>query len=298
MPNTGLPSPASTPMLMLENNYRQTQAWLDKREQELQSMELSSDKFAEGIDKLQVDYDTRMDDIETNMNTVRQTQHWIDIGIINETMGAKLKWGAVVPKEALDMMFPEPDTGITRRPLTPDQMVDYRTIIKDRVNKAEEVDVPGFWDRPTHATMLKQYKVWQTEVGYAGFQAHVQRQLDQEWDIWAEKESKASWNPAANEVRALRAKGPISRSFSARFRGTPTGPREAGDPLKDNIIANLSKKKEFLARMPTVGMGPAKTEAQPEPVQLSDKDKEAISWARQNPDDPRAVKILILHGAQ
>ncbi len=300
MPNTGLPSPASTPQLMLENNYRQTQDWLSKREQELQSMELSPEKFAEGIEKLQVDYDTRMDDIETNMNTVRQTQNWIDLGIIDSTMGEKLKWGAVVPQEALDMMFPEPDTGPTRVPFSPTQMGKHGDVVKQFAKAAEEVDVPGFFDQPTHATMLKQYKTWRTAVGYDAMTFSQQRQVDNEWDTWVGQERpQAKWNPTAREVRALRAKGPITRGFSARFRQTPTGPTEAGDPLKDNITANLQKKRTFLEKVGGIGT-PGMRGASPEtePVKLSGKDQEAIAWARQNPEDPRAIKILTLHGAQ
>ena len=290
MPNTGLPSPASTPMLMLENNYRQLQEWGGRQEQELQSLDLDDEMFADRMQKLQTDYDKQRADIETNMNTVRQTQNWIDLGIIDETAGSKLKWRVVVPEEALDMMFPEPETvpeaDTSRRPLTPDQLGDLR--IKAFVKKAK-VAMPGR-NRPTYESLLKQYKAWQTAIGYHGkqFTNTEREQVDREWDTWVKNtHPETAWYPQARkEIRALRAKGPITRGFTARFRQTPTGPREAGDPLKDNIIANLPKQ-----RQPT-------PEAQPEPVKLSDRDNEAIAWARQNPDDPRAIKILTLHGAQ
>ena len=322
MPNTGLPSPASTPQLMLENNYRQTQDWLSKREQELQTQmiptqgpvperhrgatdtkqpEFNSEAYAKAIQDLQVEYDTRMDEIEANMNTVRQTQNWIDLGIIDSAMGEKLKWGAVVPKEALDMMFPEPEAGPTRAPFSPTQMGKQGKVIKQFAKAAEEVDVPGFWDQPTHDTMLKQYKTWRTAVGYDAMSFSQQRQLDNEWDTWVGQEKpQAKWNPTAKEVRALRAKGPITRGFSAQFRGTPVGPTEPSNPLQVNIKANLPKQKPtFLEKVGGIGT-PGMRGAQPEtePVKLSGKDQEAIAWARQNPEDPRAIKILTLHGAQ
>lgn len=249
MPNLGTtsPSPASTPQLMLENNYRQLQEWGQRQEQELQSLGLDPEIFADRMQKLQADYDKRRAGIETNMNTVRQTQHWMDLGIIDSVTGEKLKWGAIVPEEALEMMFPEPETGPTRVPFTlgeKGQIAKYKTSVKQFAKSAEEVDIPGkFWDRPTHATLFQSYRTWRTAIGYDAMTFSQQRQVDNEWDTWVGQNMPASkWDPTSRGVRALRAKGPITRGFSARFRGTPVGPREAGDPLKDNIIANLPKQ--------------------------------------------------------
>lgn len=260
MPNTGLPSPASTPQLMLENNYRQMQDWGRKRDQELRSLGLDDEMLGEKLQELQAEVDKRRADIETNINTVRQTQNWIDLGIIDNATGEKLKWGAVVPKEALDMMFPEPETGpgFYRRPFTPGtkgQMEEYRKTIKQFVGAAE-IDVPWGQDKPpTYESLLKQYKAWQTSIGYHGALSNAeQRQVDREWDVWVKSTyPETAWYPQARqEIRALRAKGPITRGATARFlpSRTPLGPGEAGNPLKDNIVANLPKQPQAQSEQP------------------------------------------------
>lgn len=303
MPNIGTPSPASTPMLMLDNKYRQMQDWGRKRDQELRSLGLDNEILIEKLKEHQVEVDKRRADIETNRNTVRQAQNLMDLGILSSAEGEEHKWRAVVGKEIAGMMFPESKTDTTRRPFTPGQLKDLKPRIRGFIEAAEEVDIPWGWDRATHTTMLKQYKAWQINVGYYALKKWEQRQVDSEWDAWAATDRpKSGWNPLAQDVRALRAKGPIARGATARFRQTPIGPREVVDPLKDNIIANLPKRKEFLARMPTVGMRPVGTQPEsqpePEPAKLSDRDKEAVAWARQNPKDSRAIKILTLLGVQ
>jgi hypothetical protein len=172
----------------------------------------------------------------------------MDLGIIDEATGNKLKWGAVVPKEALDMMFPEPEKGpgFYRRPFTPTAMKDFQLRIKEFV-KAADVVRPGiFNDRPTHQSLLKKYRAWQTSIGYHGALSNAeQNQVDREWDAWiASKEPKSGWNPTTREVRALRAKGPITRGATARFRDTPIGPREALSPLASSVKTNLPKRRE------------------------------------------------------
>ena len=273
MPNLGTtsPSPASTPQLMLENNYRQLQDWGQRQEQELQSLGLDDEMYAEKLGKLQTDFDKQRADIETNMNTVRQTQNWMDLGIIDNATGEKLKWGAVVPQEALDMMFPEPETvpeaDTSRRPLTPAQLEDLSPEMKGFMKAAGKETRRGMFgwdwaakDKRTHASLFQQYRTWQMAIGYHGkqFTNTEREQVDRKWDAWARQEyPESGWDPTSKGVRALRAKGPITRGFTERFRQTPTGPREAGNPLTDNIIANLPKKREAQPE-PQPETGPAR----------------------------------------
>lgn len=247
MPAIGTPSPASTPQLMLENNYRQLQDWGQRQEQELQSLNLDDEMFNEKLEKLQTDFDKKRADIEANMNTVRQSQHWIDMGIIDSATGERLKWGAVVPKEALDMMFPEPETGpgFYRRPFTSEQMKEYEKSVEKYAEDARTYSGPGK-NQPSFASLFTQYKTWQTAIGYHGGLSNAeQRQVDNKWDAWVREEyPRAKWDSTSRAVRALRAKGPITRGVDARFRGTPIGPTEVSNPLKDNVIANLPKQPE------------------------------------------------------
>ena len=74
-------------------------------------------------------------------------------------------------------------------------------------------------------------------------QQSQQGQIDNEWDAWvADKGWK--WNPNSKEILAARAKGPLTRGYGSQFRGTPTGPREAVNPLQDSIAADLSKRRK------------------------------------------------------
>lgn len=279
MPNLGTPSPASTPMLMLENNYRQMQDWGRRRDQELRSLGLDDEMLGEKLQELQAEVDKRRADIETNMNTVRQTQNWIDLGIIDSATGDKLKWGAVVPEEALDMMFPEPE-GFYRRPFTQKQLKeDFQPRMK-AFFKAAKIDVPWGRDKPpTHETLFQQYRTWQTSIGYHGALSNAEQgQVDREWDAWARNNyPESSWNPTAREVRALRAKGPITRGFGARFRGTPIGPTEPINPLQENVRANLPKpKRTFLERVGeigTPGMRPAQPQPEDKPARINIRNK-------------------------
>jgi len=295
MPNFGqsltsqTAAPVSTPQLLLENNYRQLQDWGRRQERELRSLGLDYDTLADRMQRLQIEYDKKRADIETKMNTVQQIQHWMDLGIIDQSAADKLKFKAVLPEEVTNIMFPESKPAkLGREPFTPGQLENFQPRIK-AFAEAAEVKVPWGRDKPpTFERLLKQYKAWQTSIGYNALTNTEQEQVDKEWDDWVKVTyPETAWYPQARkEIRALRAKGPISRSVTARFRQTPIGPKEMGSPLKDNIVANLPKKKQ------------PEILAQPKPTELSDEDRQAIAWARQNPGDPRAVKILTLHGVR
>ncbi len=247
MAEFGTTGPASTPKLLLEKQYRALQAQGQEWGENLQAQELDDDAYAEALEAFQTDYDEQLNAITANMETVRQTQQWIDIGMIDANAGRKAMWETIVPKEIQEAMYPRPETEPMRAPFSPGQLETHQERIEEFAGSATKEKRFRFGydflrkDVRTHGTILKQYKAWRTNIGYDDMTAVQQRQVDNEWD--AEIRNKGwDWRPDLAEVKALRAKGPLARGYGSRFRGTPTGPTEAGNPLQDNVRANLPKQ--------------------------------------------------------
>ncbi len=277
--------PASTPKLLLEKQYRALQAQGQEWGENPQLQELDDNAYAEALEAFQTDYDAQLNAITANMETVRQTQEWVDMGLIEPDAGRKAMWETIVPKEIQEAMYPRQAAEPMRAPFSPDQLKTHAERIEEFTKSAKALS-PDTWGRnkpPTPPMIYMKYKAWRTNIGYDDMTAAQQRQVDNEWDTDIANRGW-DWKPDSGAVRALRGKGPLARSQVSRFRGTLTGPTEAGNPLQANV-------RSFLPKQP-------KQQPEQQPAKLSDRDREAISWAKQNPEDPRAAQILTMHGAQ
>ena len=69
--------------------------------------------------------------------------------------------------------------------------------------------------------------------------------------------------------------------------GTLTKSNATAMKLLDNFKNIVQSRAENLAKLNGMGSGPA---------QMSAEDQQALQWAQSNPNDPRAIKILQMHG--
>jgi hypothetical protein len=65
--------------------------------------------------------------------------------------------------------------------------------------------------------------------------------------------------------------------------------------VKAAYVADQSRVDNFIAGSAEEG-GAGGRPSTPAPTATADKHAEAIQWAQQHPDDPRAKEILKLHG--
>ncbi len=250
--------PASTPKLLLEKQYRALQAQGQEWGENPQLQELDDKAYAEALEEFQTGYDAQLNAITANMETVRQTQEWVNMGLIDPEAGRKAMWETIVPKEIQEAMYPRQAAEPVRAPFSPGAMDTHQDRIKEFTESAKALS-PDTWGRnkpPTSPMIYQRYKAWRANIGYDDMTTSQQRQVDNEWDNDIANRGW-DWKPQSGAVRALRAKGPLTRGYGSRFRGTPTGPSEASNPLQDNV-------RSFLPKQPT-------PQPEPQPAQETDR---------------------------
>lgn len=252
MPNTQSLGPNSTPQLYLEDHYNRLVEQVNTQQQNLAAQQPDQMTYDRELQKIQRDFDTQRADIMAKLETMRQTQSMADLQFITPDDAQEAMWGQVLPPEVHKKMFPKQEVDMSGAPYSPEQMGKYGGTIESFLKTAGEKRTGiGGWDwtkkdaPPTLSTMLDRYKTWQQSIGYSGMSPSRQGQVDSEWDAWVTKKGwDKVWSPKLEGVKALRAKGPTTRSYSKMAKGTPTGPREATNPLQDSIAASLPKKRE------------------------------------------------------
>ncbi len=246
--------PASTPLLYFEDQFRLSQQQAAQQYQNWQNQyeagAIDIDTFTKEAQDLQIAADEQTAAFQSGMQMMQQSQKFVDLKIITPEESQEAMWAQVLPRELHEKMYPQQVTDPRRAPFTPNQMGMYHDTIEDFVKGAvgKKYGMLGIdWLKKdiaaTQKSLLRQYSSWQKFIGYGDMTAGRQRQVDYEWDTWiADKDM--NWNPEDKEVLAIRGKGPLTRGYGAQFRGTPTGPREATNPLQNSIAADLSKRRK------------------------------------------------------
>ena len=240
--------PASTPLLYLENQNQLMQQQAADWERNLQGQGLDDETYAGEIQKKQAEVDDFMAEFQVKTQMMQQSQKFVDLGIISPEESQEAMWAQVLPRELHEKMYPPQAADPQRVPFSPAQMERHQEYIEDftKFGKPTKKKFGIDWlakDVHTQKSLLKLYDAWKVNIGYSGYGAIRQGQLDNEWDAWA-ADKGWEWNPNSKEIKAARAKGPLTRGYGAQFRGTPTGPREATNPLQDSIAADLFKRRK------------------------------------------------------
>ena len=249
--------PASTPQLYFESQFKLSQQQSLQRYQNLQkqfqSQQIDYETAVKEIADMQSEVDTQREAFQSSMQMMQQSQKFVDLGLITPEQHQEAMWEQVLPKEVFEKLYAEPEEGPTRVPFSPGKVGEYGETIESFLGTAGTIKRKMFgidWLRrdlpkdPTLSTILERYDAWRTSIGYDAMTFSQQRQVDSEWDAWIANKDWKQWSPNLEAVKGRRAKGPLTRSFGAQFRGTPTGPREATNPLQVSIAADLPKRRE------------------------------------------------------
>ncbi len=250
MPRIQEIGPASTPLRLLENNSQRYQQEAADWERNLRGRGLDPESYAKEIQAKQEEIDQYLAEFESKKQMMLQSQKFVDLGFISPEESQEAMWAQVLPRELHQKMYPKESADPQRAPFSPGQMKNYQETIEEFAVSAVGKKYGMFgWDwaakdkPPTQKLLLEKYNSWKVNIGYSAMTSSQQGQVDNEWDAWvADKEW--DWNPNSKEIKAARAKGPLTRGYGAQFRGTPTGPREAINPLQDSIAADLYKRRK------------------------------------------------------
>ncbi len=255
MPRIQEIGPASTPMLFLENQnqseLRRISQQYEYLQQQYRTQQIDYETAAKEIADMQAEADAQTEAFQSNMRMVQQSQKFVDLGIISPEESQDAMWAQVLPRELHEKMYPKESADSQRAPFSPGQMETHQEYIEDFLKKGKKPTKKKFgvdwWAKDVHTkkSLLRLYDTWKVNIGYDIMGAGRQGQVDNEWDAWViDKYGKENWNPESKEVLAARGKGPLTRGYGSQFRGTPTGPREATNPLQDSIAADLSKRRK------------------------------------------------------
>ncbi len=254
MPRIQEIGPASTPILFLENNSQRYQQEAADWERNLRGQGLDAESYAKEIQNKQEEIDQYLSEFESKKQMMLQSQKFVNMGFMSPEESQEAMWRIALrdQPELLDKIYPQQATERQQRePFTPAEMEKYQANIekftKLAVGKKRYGAFGWDWlakDKPaTQKTWLKLYDTWKVNIGYNAMNIDEQGQVDNEWDAWQASKDR-DWNPTSKEVLAARGKGPLTRGYGSQFRGTPTGPREAVNPLQDSIAAGLSKRRK------------------------------------------------------
>ncbi len=250
MPRIQEIGPASTPILFLENENQQTQQRFSQQYEDLQQQyrrqQIDYETAAKEIADMQAESDAQTEAFQSNMRMMQQSQKFADLGIITPEEHQEAMWAQVLPRELHEKMYPQA-ADPQRAPFSPGQMENYQETIEEFAKSGKEkrrglfrVDIFAK-DVHTQKSLMKQYNTWKVNIGYGAMTSSQQGQVDNEWDAWV-ADKKMKWNPQSKEVLAARGKGPLTRGYGSQFRGTPTGPKEAINPLQTSIALSLPKQ--------------------------------------------------------
>ena len=252
--------PTSTPQLYFENQFKLSQQQATQQYQnwrnQYETGAIDIDTFTKEAQNLQTAADEQTAAFQSGMQMMQQSQKFVDLGLISPEQHQEAMWAQVLPRELQEALYPEPEREPMREPFAPGKMDLYQETIEEfaasapksipRKRKFAGIDILRRDIRvPAQKDLLQKYKSWKINIGYGAMTADQQRQVDNEWDAWvAAQKGDWNWNPQSKEVLAARAKGPLTRGYGAQFRGTPTGPREATNPLQVSVATALPKQKE------------------------------------------------------
>ena len=253
MPRIQEIGPASTPILFLENQNQSALQQISQRYEDVQQQyrrqQIDYETAAKEIADMQAESDAQTEAFQSNMRMMQQSQKFVDLGFISPEDSQEAMWAQVLPRELHEKMYPKPATESQRGPLSPQQLEAHIPRIEEFATSGKIKRYKFGIDRlakdvHTKKSLLEQYKKWKVNIGYdANMTSGRQRQVDSEWDAWViDKYGKKLWNPESKEIKAARGKGPLTRGYGAQFRGTPTGPREAINPLQTSIALSLPKQ--------------------------------------------------------
>ena len=237
--------PASTPLLYLEN---QNQLMLQRAadwERNLQGQGLDDETYAGEIQNKQAEIDDFTAKFDSEKRMLQQSQKFVDLKIITPEEHVEAAWERMLPGELFEKMYPADPQ---RVPFSPKQMGEHQEYIEDFLKRGKPTKKKfGIdWlakDVHTQKSLSRLYDSWKVNIGYDGFGVIRRGQLDNEWDAWVASKGW-DWNPEDKEIKAERAKGPLTKDYGAPARRTPTRPGEGGDPMADSIAADLSKRRK------------------------------------------------------
>ncbi len=236
------------PYAILQGQFKQAGGAMtsdfSKRRNDLQRMTLSDQDYGNRSKQLDSEYESVRQDMRSKMKLaegqLNSLKQMVDSGRISPEAGYEAMMRMVVPQEQAAAMFPR--GGSVDRPLGVGTLMgkSLSTSISEFAGRAK--DTPAYeWGHPRKSkeSLLGQYNQWRQQLGYDQLNPVQQNQLDMQWDIymkndeafdkwWTDKKKRQS--PVV-EVRAMRAKGDLSKQMAGRVTGTPSMMRGLSTPM-------------------------------------------------------------------
>ncbi len=243
------------PYAILQGQFKQAGGAMtsdfSKRRNDLQRMTLSDQDYGNRSKQLDSEYESVRQDMRSKMKLaegqLNSLKQMIDSGRISPEAGYEAMMRMVVPQETAAAMFPR--GGGADKPLGIGTLMgrSLATSISDYADYAK--DLRGFeWGDPRKDknSLLGQYDQWRQQIGYDQLNPVQQNQLDMQWDMYMEGEAFENWwtdkdkRSPITEVKAMRAKGDLSKQMARRVSGTPSMTRGLSTPMGKAMTATFS----------------------------------------------------------
>lgn len=304
--------PASTeqldPMQELNNRMEQVHNGFMEQEDKLRRKNMRHDDFNQQMEGILGEYDKAMSKFKPLAQQISTMNDLVSKGQITQDAAAKASWGLMVPAGAASAMYPgageeydwegAAQKATMKEAITSGEGLSFKARFSDSAveKRAEFLDaVPwggkrgwGDEDNPrSFQNILNEYKKYRAAMNYEGQTREVRKDLDADWDADVAARGKSwDWNvggplsgPILKSLRSDR------RLATAKHRQSLKRGGEISSSIQFGLMQEMVKKQQAPPR-----------EAPDTYAGSNDADRQALAWAQQNPDDPRAQQILSLRG--
>lgn len=213
--------PGATPQMdspfgVLDIQLQQLQDSFREREGNLEAYKLKSSEHNYHVNKLQTEYDDRKFEMTQTRGALDVIQQAMAAGKMDEAAGNQAMYSLVLPREAVQAMFPKaPQMGA---PASKTKREYFDEITKGAIAGADKTGAGWFDNIPMaieQNSLAQEYVRLQGDAGYWGMGTVEQSQFDRRFDVNAKNTVGARWDPDDPIVKGLRSTG--SNKLLERF---------------------------------------------------------------------------------
>ncbi len=248
----GTQSTADRPESILEQHLQGLQDSFREREGNLKAFGLKENEHNFHVQKLQREYDDRKFEMMQTRGALDVIQRAMAAGQMDETAGNQAMYSLVLPREAVQAMFPKPQqTGVARRPFTQRYLKEVQDQFKEAAKEAPTTPsyLPRRFEDVPQEGLIEVYLQQRAFQGYDALPPIEQKQYDAAIDSAARDDRNLQWDPSSTDIKSLRTYGnrllgslarkisPFARSIAKtkrvpslhdKFRRTPAAPEPQG----------------------------------------------------------------------